>query len=282
MEPWEKDRFAETMFKRLYWQGYQGRFGSFRWPTSWGFDGSLYDLAYDSAHFDVIEFTAWNSGQGLNTLLRRLNILYSGNVMLSAHSMGNIAASEALRQATNTVVKVYSALEAAGPAQAYDPSATTLSLGSFDIGEPNCYLHYYASNSPCYFSGSLGATTYVNFFNTNDYVLNQWFIGQEYKPDTSLDYGYSSGQFEINPGGRILTFPANTYEIFAFCLQARCNCIGEYPGLGGLFNPALQVDLQLPPYNYGNTHKYHSGEFRSDNMQRWPFWNQLLKTDGLK
>jgi len=51
-----------------------------------------------------------------------------------------IAASEALRQATNTVVKVYSALEAAGPAQAYDPSATTLSLGSFDIGEPNCYL----------------------------------------------------------------------------------------------------------------------------------------------
>jgi hypothetical protein len=33
METWEKDRYAETAFKRLYWQGYQGRFGSFRWPT---------------------------------------------------------------------------------------------------------------------------------------------------------------------------------------------------------------------------------------------------------
>src|SRR5207247_2339523 len=29
---WKKDRYAETAFKRLYWQGYQGRFGLFRWP----------------------------------------------------------------------------------------------------------------------------------------------------------------------------------------------------------------------------------------------------------
>jgi hypothetical protein len=29
MESWDKDRFAETAYKRLYWQGYQGRFGSF-------------------------------------------------------------------------------------------------------------------------------------------------------------------------------------------------------------------------------------------------------------
>ena len=39
MAPWEKDRFAETAFKRLYWQGYQGRFGEFRWPTDFGFQG---------------------------------------------------------------------------------------------------------------------------------------------------------------------------------------------------------------------------------------------------
>src|SRR5207248_1738429 len=38
MERWEKDRFGEAMFKRLYWQGYQGRFGIFRWPTRYGFD----------------------------------------------------------------------------------------------------------------------------------------------------------------------------------------------------------------------------------------------------
>ena len=34
MALWEKDHFGETEFKRLYWQGYQGRFGVFRWPTT--------------------------------------------------------------------------------------------------------------------------------------------------------------------------------------------------------------------------------------------------------
>ena len=28
MPPWEKDAFAETMLKRLYWQGYKGKFGT--------------------------------------------------------------------------------------------------------------------------------------------------------------------------------------------------------------------------------------------------------------
>ena len=42
METWEKDRFAETAFKRLYWQGYQGRFGEFRWPTDYDFTGSFW------------------------------------------------------------------------------------------------------------------------------------------------------------------------------------------------------------------------------------------------
>ena len=36
MERWEKDRFGEAMFKRLYWQRYEGRSGSFRWPTAGG------------------------------------------------------------------------------------------------------------------------------------------------------------------------------------------------------------------------------------------------------
>ena len=35
---WSKDRRAETAFKRLYWQGYQGRFGVFRWPTTYDFN----------------------------------------------------------------------------------------------------------------------------------------------------------------------------------------------------------------------------------------------------
>ena len=46
---WEKDRFAETAFKRLYWQGYQGRFGEFRWPTSYGFTGDIQPACHQPA-----------------------------------------------------------------------------------------------------------------------------------------------------------------------------------------------------------------------------------------
>ena len=65
--------------------------------------------------------------------------MYPGQVQLSAHSMGNIAAGEALRQATTTLVQTYTAFQGSVPAHTYDPNAPTLSLGSADVGESNVY-----------------------------------------------------------------------------------------------------------------------------------------------
>ena len=33
--PWDYENTSETMFKRLYWAGYQGRFSAFRWPCAY-------------------------------------------------------------------------------------------------------------------------------------------------------------------------------------------------------------------------------------------------------
>ena len=99
MEPWEKDRFAESAFKRLYWQGYQGRFGEFRWPTDYGFTGDYVDVLTDRRNFDNSEFNAWQSGLGLLYKLTDLYNQYPGHVYMIAHSMGNIVAGEALRYA---------------------------------------------------------------------------------------------------------------------------------------------------------------------------------------
>ncbi len=44
MNTFDKDSFAETAFKRLYWQGYQGRFGSFRWPTYYAFPAGKFRI----------------------------------------------------------------------------------------------------------------------------------------------------------------------------------------------------------------------------------------------
>ena len=139
MERWEKDRFAEAAFKRLYWQGYQGRFGSFRWPTENGFKG-ISSLATDPSekdNFDRSEYTAWQSSVGLLNKLKDLNAEYPGHVYMLAHSMGNIVAGEALRLATQQglghLVNTYVASQAAVSAHTYDTNIANYSFNYFPV-----------------------------------------------------------------------------------------------------------------------------------------------------
>jgi hypothetical protein len=274
MQAWDKDRFAETAFKRLYWQGYQGRFGDFHWPTYTGFNT-----------YDESEQRAWQSGIGLSNTLCELNNEYPGNVYLMAHSMGNIVAGEALRQlGTNNIVNTYIAMQAAVPSHAYDTNAPTrlIPVGDWD-GAPEVFANYYTNGAPCYFKNIAGAGTYVNFFNTNDFALNAWTIDQNQKPVTDgligYDYDPDTGDYSFNTTP--LFFPGDTYTIFARIIQAQCYAVGAQLNVGGIFSTNNQVDLPSvwPPdpsgNNYGD-HVWHSAEFRSDNPQRWLFWNTVL------
>jgi pimeloyl-ACP methyl ester carboxylesterase len=251
-QTWEKDRYAEAAYKRLYWQGYQGRFGSFRWPTGNGFDASFSDILTDARNYDNSEFQAWQSATGLTNLLTKLNAEYPGHVYLMAHSMGNVVAGEALRRANSQLVNTYVAMQGAVPSHAYDPSATTRvlgPLGSLDSGTPNCYAVYYASGAPCYFDASAGAGAYVNFYNTNDYALDKWQIDQNWKPDNAKTPGYhyssSSGFYKIigaqTNSTTYLSFPTNTFEIFAYGDEARCFALGAQAGVSGAFDGNLTV-----------------------------------------
>jgi pimeloyl-ACP methyl ester carboxylesterase len=281
MERWEKDRYAETAFKRLYWQGYHGRFGSFRWPTHYDFSlTGINNPINDPKNFDNSESNAWASAVGLLNKLNDLNNQYPGQVYLMAHSMGNVVAGEALRLAGNNhVVNTYVAMQGAIASHAYDSTTTTRSLGIQDSATPNRYAQYWTNGAPCYFNNSVGAGIYVNFYNTNDYALNSqnWQLDQNLKPDIGYTYdayngGFFRGTIVLDP----LNFPANTYELFAYCIEARCYAIGAQANVGGSFTTARQVNLSGSPYNFANTHKYHSGEFRSDNMSRTLFWNAVL------
>jgi len=78
---WEKDAFAETAFKRLYWQGYKGHFGEFRWPTGYGFSGIISAIT-DAHNYDNSESNAWASATGLLGKLTDLNSAYPGHVYL--------------------------------------------------------------------------------------------------------------------------------------------------------------------------------------------------------
>jgi hypothetical protein len=295
METWEKDRFAETTFKRLYWQGYQGRFGSFRWPTYFDFPlGSWSWQAVSLRNFDNSESNSWASGAGLLNKLNDLNAQYPGKVYLIAHSMGNVAAGEALRLAGGSqVVNTYVALQGAVSAHAYDPTTPTRDLSA---STPDDYAYYWTNGAPCYFNGSSGAGTYVNFFNTNDWALTfLWPEDQNLKPDNGLNYpGYFYSVSSLHPNGfyvqygsgtnafRNLNFPGDTYPIFSFCDEARSQALGAQAGVGGVFSTAKQIDLKSDPYDFAGNHVDHSGEFRSDNARRGPFWNAVLTQMKLK
>jgi hypothetical protein len=295
MFSWEKDRFAETEFKRLWWQGYQGRFGEFRWPTFAAFPlGELSPPAFDLRNFDNSESNAWASAVGLLNKLTDLNAQYPGQVYLTAHSMGNVVAGEALRLAGNTqVVNTYIAMQGAVSAHAYD-STSANRPGTFST--PDDYASYWNTGAP-YFNGSAGAGTFVNFFNTNDYALHSatfsWEYNQNHKPDISItDYpGYHYDVSGLHPNGfyvqfgsgtndfHNLNFPDDTYSIFSYCDQSRSRALGAQTDVAGIFSTSQQVDLSTVwPFDAGSysAHRWHSAEFRSDNTQRWFFWNQVL------
>jgi hypothetical protein len=279
LAPWEKDRFAETEYKRLYWQGYQGRFGAFNWPTATHF-----------IEFGASESQSWLSAQGLLNKLTDLNMEYPGHVYLTVHSLGNVAAGEALRLAgTNQVVNTYVAMQAAVSAHTYDPTTPEYTVPPVDdAGAPDCYAYYWTNDAPCYFNTSAGAVSYVNFFNGGDFALSYaWLSFQDLKPSLHPGYLYddSPSRYYKNFGATELYFPANTYELFSDLIQSRSYALGEEENVGGQFKVGStynQVELDAAPYDFGTEHIYHSGEFRSDTPQMWQFWNQVLIQMNLK
>jgi hypothetical protein len=292
MQTWEKDSYAETAYKRLYWLGYQGRFGGFRWPE------------YPSPLFVYPgEQQAWNSGAGLLNLLHTLNSNYPSNVYLFAHSMGNVVVGEALRQAgTSQIVNTYVASQAAVSAHAYDNTIPTDVTNYYTPISPDSTGHYYTNASPSYFNGIAGAGTFVSFINTNDWALMGdalthpgWLLFQAAKLSpaeqaeinaNNIDYFYTtpssnhpSGYYYQNGTNnpyRNLLFTNDTYEIFANAAQSYSLALGAQTNVAGAFTTTRQVNLFGAPYNFGGAHVGHSFQFRSDNMSTAVYWRQLL------
>ena len=290
MPTWSKDRYAETEYKRLYWHGYQGRFGFFRWPTTVQ-TFSFSTILADAQAFDLSESNAWASATGLLNLLKTLDAEYPGQVYLTAHSHGNVVVGEALRQATQQglgqVVNTYVAMQAAIDSHTYDATTSIRPLNPC-YNTPDRYGQYYTNGAPCYFNGVSGAGTYVNFFNINDWALvNTWELDQNLKPDNGYAYSYNPDKWWAYgwTSSTTFTFPADTYTIFSYIDQGHGFALGMQPGVGGVFKVGgayNQIELDVAPYNFGPQHIYHSGEFRSDNAQRWQFWYQTLHQMGLK
>jgi len=200
MKKWERIAFAETALKRLYWEGYKGKFGLFSWPTDW-FDIAVQNdpdyiaLFKNTQNYNRSEALARRTSRPLRDLL--VNTLGS-NVRVLAHSMGNVVVSEALRgyQEPGPLMNTYIASQAAEAADGYNPVAapdvlTYLNwikrnfLDASFLLPPDKYSQSELANGSHYFSGINNKTRngIFSFYNPDDAAtVGAWEENQLFKP----------------------------------------------------------------------------------------------------
>ncbi|TLM69003.1 MAG: alpha/beta hydrolase [Deltaproteobacteria bacterium] len=294
MQPWEKKRWTETISKRLWWQGYQGKVGLFDWPCrtlpSWDF----------LINFDRSEMIAWQSAPALENLLVRLAADHSGQIRLLAHSQGNVVAAEALHQGRPGLVHTYIASQAALSASYFGNFPQISS--DFSPKTPDVMSSYPADEYSLPYFNRLHEKVdrFFNYFNINDYALTgnsltqpTWLMNNKTKPDNLFGYGYAGktsgyppespdigfyrsvvdvgsdpGTDKVLP----LLFPENRYEIFSFCAQS-WTC-----ALGAERKPSLTMTgiVDLSGFSYDRSRYSHSRQFRSNIVDEENYWRKFF------
>ncbi|NJC86977.1 MAG: alpha/beta hydrolase [Desulfuromonas sp.] len=311
MQRWEKRRWAETVFKRLWWQGYQGKVGVFDWPCN------TFTLVPGPTNYDRSEYKAWQAAKALKGVLEQLSARHAGQIRLLAHSQGNVVAGEAIRLGEPGLVHTYVATQAALSASFYaqynpvpygyavelDPETPDI-LAFYPPEEKRPYLEYV----PDKVGGRM-----VSYFNAEDYALAaatfSWEVNNRLKPDESIGYRYFGPveryDYPPLPGNgfvfghtegsspedrfivdRYLEFPGDRHEIFSFGGESRTKAFGAV-------NPPAKVlaphfDLKMPGsrdlrvmFGFNKNHYSHSRQFRSSVIAEQGYWQAFMTDTGL-
>ncbi len=305
MGAWDWFSFSSTMFKRLWWQGYQGRFAALRWPTRDANTELFPQMGYIT--YNRSERIAFKSGTGaaayLNDLRSRFpNYTISG----SSHSMGGIVAMQTLKQlaaAGQQPVDNWVLMQAAVPAQCFDTNAPNFQMflnGEAVAPTPNVYRNYAAGITNALRPGGKIA----NFFNPDDFALWNWQLNQAFyvasllgnggttmKPNAFFGYStdgansllstnaWNQSFYSIIYGGyygngptRAITDPL---ELMPFVARPRGLAVGASPNVHGQIQ-GQQLDLESQ-LGFGAESSDHSGQFNRNIQEApiWPFYSQL-------
>lgn len=298
--------FSQTMFKRLYWQGYKGKFSALRWPTR-SEESELFPQMANIT-YNRSERIAFKSGTGTAGYLSDLRSRFPDYTISGcAHSMGGIVTVETLKElaeAGQRPVDNWVLMQAAVPAQCFDPSTPNFQPFLNEetmVPTPDVYKNYAAGITNALRAGGKIA----NFFNPDDYALLFWRFNQAYNAANLLGngvstmkpnafFGYSTdgtnsvlrtnvwnqsfwsaiygGYYENGPTRAV----TNALELMPFVSRPRSLAVGAQPDVHGqIQGQSLNLEAQL---GFGSSESDHSGQFNR-NIQEppiWPFFSQLI------
>jgi hypothetical protein len=276
---------SRTIFKRLYWANYHGRFSSFRWPCAY-----LPPTTANPFEYNLGEFYAFKSATALKNYLNNLKNyradLSGYAIDLYAHSQGNVVTSEAILQ--GAPFDNYILTQGAFPAHCYDTNAPFLQkLLDAETNDLPTPFHsadggYHGYCLPI--EGNL-----INFYNTNDFALatgvtlglpTNWeedqrtqkpeaFIGGPsylFDPITLITTGYYTFGSSY-----IVT---DLQETKALVARSRSKAVGAQGGLHGSI--VGEVDLATK-FGFGNVRSEHSAQFSRPIQTVEPYWHEVVR-----
>jgi pimeloyl-ACP methyl ester carboxylesterase len=265
------ENYAETMFKRLWHQGFKGRFVRFYWPTYVGI------FTYNDS-----EYRAWKSGESLRLFTESLPTDYSINLV--SHSMGGIVAGSAL--AKGMTIKNYALCHASLPAACYDDSA------SLDQGWGYSTPHYdpdlLTRNLSYRYKLNKTNGNLINFYLPSDSALEIWEVNNDSPiggrfPAGAKPQTYFFGNYFYNPAAEpderlglgsnlgITRRPVNTsHEGMSYVAQSPTKTVGA----DGRTNGSIKRRVDLGTYGFETL---HSAEYELTAQKTSPFYSRLLE-----
>jgi Alpha/beta hydrolase len=271
---WDWLQNSETAFKRLYWQGYRGRFTTVKWPCNFLTPPNIWDPAV----FNLSELKAYKASTALKDYLTQLRARFPGyRLNILAHSQGNVVASEALKQ--GAPFDTYVLTQGAVPASAYDANAlTNTDLTSREYGpfitpewQPLGYHGAYTN---------LSGGRMVNFYNPSDGVLAIWLLDQKIvKPSQFYSYDGTDCWYLVDGDFNLYRRVTDTQESRSMISRSRSWPIGmqgPVPPLDtqGVINDSVNLFMS---YGFYNAVAEHSAEFTRPIQTVWYYYRDLLR-----
>ena len=249
-------RMASTTFKRLWWQGFKGRFGFYKWE------------AHNLVLFNESEYRAWKSGRGLAAFLHQLP---GQNKNIWSFSQGTVVGSSAIRDygATPNALIV---MQAAIPAVCYDDNPA---LNVF----PNALPDTVADLGYRGYHGEAGGSI-INFSDTTDDATGDlWGVSQNFKPEPG--YGYDPA---APPGSRHTVtylfearrFVTDLHESLSMIARSRSRTIAHEPGAGGVISASVPIDTR---FGFNNEHGAAFDRPMQENLN--DFYDEVLSQFGI-